>query len=107
MTPGPTGTDMGLPAIDHLQAAFETFGTGHGDGPDTVVPELLLLFEGQLHGLFTDFEFNYQRMVDAWDSLWEFHIDDRTDHLDDFAFVHNWFQILVCRKHLNWRPSGR
>ena len=97
MTPAPTGIGYGFAGIRDLQAAFETFGAGHGDGPDTVVPELLLHFEGQLHGLFLDFEFNGQRMVDAGDLVREFHIHHRADHLDDFAFIHNWFQILVFK----------
>ena len=88
---------MGLPVFGDLQAAFETFRAGHGDGPDTVVPELRLHFEGQRHGLFLDFKFNGQRMVDARDCVREFHIHHRTNHLHDFAFIHMCFQILVIK----------
>jgi hypothetical protein len=62
-----------------------------------VVAELLLHFEGQLHGLFIDFIVNGERVVDTGNSVLEFHIDHRTHHLDDFAFIHTWFEILVLK----------
>ena len=37
--------------VDDLQAAFETFGAGHGDGSDPVVAQVLLHLERQLDGL--------------------------------------------------------
>ena len=110
MTPSPTGMEMGLPVSVTSRPRFETFGAGHGDGPDPVVAEVLLHFEGQLHGLVLDFEFNGQRVVDARDCVRELHIHHRTDHLDDFAFIHTWFQILVRQNEASqpapiWPPA--
>jgi hypothetical protein len=70
-----------------------------------MVPELLLHFEGQLHGLFLDFKFNGKRMVDARDCVREFHIHHRTNDLHDFAFIHTWFQILVLKGSVSTRTD--
>src|SRR5213076_1134003 len=48
--PGADGHGDRLARVLDRQSAFETLGAGHRDGPDTVVPELLLYFESQLHG---------------------------------------------------------
>ena len=61
----------------------------HGDGAHPVVAEVLLHFESQLRpALAGHVEFDRERVVDGGQLAGEFHVHDRADDLNDFAFVH-------------------
>ena len=86
--PVPDGHGNGRAGVDDFVAAFETIGVGHGDGPDPVVTEVLLHFEGQFDRLVLSHKFDCQRVVDGRQVFREFDIHDRTDELNNFAFIH-------------------
>ena len=71
MTPSPTGIEMGAPLSDNFEAAFEALGAGHGNGPDPVVPEMLLHLERHLGGLVLDFVVDGQGVIDRGQSALE------------------------------------
>src|SRR4051812_8928297 len=68
--------------IEDVEAALETFGAGHGNGADTMVPELLLHFESELDGIFLNFKVDGEGVVDAGNCVQELHIYDGSDDLD-------------------------
>jgi hypothetical protein len=49
---------------------------------------MLLHFECHIHGLILNPVFNSQGVIDPRQSVREFHVHDRTDDLNDFAFAH-------------------
>ena len=75
--------------VHDLVAALETFGGGHGDGAHPVVTEMLLHFERQPGlGAAGQDVFGSQRVINGGQRFGKFHIHDRADDLNDFAFVH-------------------
>ena len=91
------GHGDGPAGVGDLEAALETFGAGHGDRPDPVVAEVLLHFERQLDRLVLDLVLDGQRVVDPGQSFRELDVHDRTDDLNDFAFVHTALGFSVGR----------
>ena len=86
--PVPDWHGNGRARVDDFVAAFETIGVGHGDGPDPVVTEVLLHFEGQFDRLVLSHKFDSQRVVDGRQVFREFDIHDRTHELNNFALIH-------------------
>jgi hypothetical protein len=74
--------------VDDVEAALESFRTGHRDRPDELVSQVLLHFERQTHRLILNFIFDRQGVVDPGQRVRKFHVDDRPDDLNDFAFAH-------------------
>ncbi len=74
-------------AVGDFKAALEAFGARHGDGPDRLVPEVLLHLERQLRGQPLNFAFHDQRVVDRGNGFREFDVDHRSHDFDDFSFV--------------------
>src|SRR5262249_48037265 len=75
-------------AIHNVKASFKTFGSGHRDCANQLVPKMLLDFECQIHGLILNPVFNSQGVIDPRQSAREFHVHNWTDDLNDFAFAH-------------------
>src|SRR5262245_55802554 len=99
----------GFAGIGDLQPAFQAFGAGHRNRPDTIVPKLLLHFERQFHGSFVHLKINGQCIVDARDSILEFHVYHGTNHLNDFAFIHIAFisvrNLATTQPPPSWPPT--
>ena len=74
--------------VVHFDAALETFGAGHRDGPHPVVTEVLLHFERQLRGLALQHAVDGQGVVDTGQGLGKLHVHDRAGDLNDSADVH-------------------
>jgi hypothetical protein len=75
----------GPAGIRDLETAFEAFCAGHGNGPDPLIPEVLLNFEYQLDGLAAHVVLNGQCVVNRRNLLRKFNVDHRTYDLNDFA----------------------
>src|SRR5262249_7119111 len=84
----PNGHGNRRAGVDGFVAAFETVGAVHGDGPDPVITEMLLHFEGDLFGQILDLKLDGQRVVDGRQRLREFDIHHWTDDLNDSARIH-------------------
>ena len=82
-------------AIGNLEAALEALGAGHGDGPDQLIPELLLHFEDDLRRLVCDRVFDGQGVIYGGQRIRELNIHYSTDHLNDFSCVHSHTRNLV------------
>ena len=81
--------EIGPPESHDFVAALETLGGAHGDGAHPVVAEMLLHFERQLGlGAAGQDIFGGQRVVNGGQRFGKFHVHDRADDLNDFAFVH-------------------
>src|SRR3954471_6012888 len=75
--------------IDHLVAAAEAFGAGHGNGANPVVAQMLLCFESELRrGTPGRREFDGERIKERRQCVAEFHVHHGTDNLNDFSFIH-------------------
>src|SRR5262249_30164157 len=75
-------------SIHHLKATFMTLASGHGDCPDQFVGRMFVDFGVDIHGPILNLVFDSQRVIDPGQSVWEFHVHDRTDNLNNFAFAH-------------------
>src|SRR5215469_3250482 len=62
-------------AVGHLEAALQAFSARHGDGPDRLVPEVLLHLERQLGGPTLHLAFHGQRAVDGGNAFREFNVN--------------------------------
>ena len=83
------GHGDGFAEVEDLLAALESLGGAHGDRTNPAVTEVLLDLESQLCGAASGRgEVDGQRVVDRGELPREFHVHDRTDDLDDFAFIH-------------------
>ena len=72
----------------HAHAAGEALGGAHRDGTNPVFAEVLLDFEGEVLVDPSDFEGDFERVVDFRKRAVcrvELDIDDGADDLDDFA----------------------
>ena len=72
----------------HAHAAGEALGGAHRDRADPIFAEVLLDFEGEVLVDPSDFEGDFERVVDFREravSRVELDIDDGADDLDDFA----------------------
>src|SRR5262249_26173284 len=76
------------PGVGHLIPAPESLGTGHRDGPDPVVAEVLLDLERHLDGLVMHLVLDGERAVDGGEPLGELDVDDRTCDLNHSSLVH-------------------
>jgi hypothetical protein len=83
------GHGDGLPRVDGLVAALESFAGAHGDGAHPIVAQVLLNLEREPGGLAQDLEFDGEGVVDRGELVGELDVHDRADDLNDFAFVHN------------------
>src|SRR5206468_1018204 len=113
------GHGDGLAGVGQFHAALEPFGGAHGDGAHPVVAQVLLHFEGQLGAaLAGQVVLDGEGVVDGRQLVREFHVHDRPDDLDNFAFVHfarmlRAFSFMgrvwtIGRRHaITPSPSGR
>src|SRR5262249_6879048 len=87
-------------AIHYVKATFETLRSGHGDCPNQLVPKMLLHFESDIRRPILNLVFHSQRVIDPGQCVWEFHINDGTDNLNNFAFAHvkTSFTIFLNKK---------
>ena len=93
-------------AIHNVKAAFKTFGSGHRDCANQLVPKMLLNFECQIHWLILNPVFNSQGVIDPRQSVIEFHVHNRTDDLNDFAFTHVMNLVSINAQSNDFRSSG-
>ena len=82
------GHGDGLSGVDDVVAALESFAGAHGDGAHPIVAQVLLDFEREFGGPAQHLKFDGERVVNGRELADELDVHDRSDDLNDFAFVH-------------------
>src|SRR5204863_3154295 len=83
--------DRDWPAsIGDTHPALQSFGRRHGDGADPVFTQMLLDFESEFGWVVVDLVLDFERIINFWQSLplWELHVHNGTDYLNDVSWIH-------------------
>src|SRR6516162_7756110 len=100
------GHGDGHAGVDDLVTAFETLRAGHGDRPDPAVGQVLLHLKRDFDGLALNFVVHRQRVIDTWQLFRKCHVHDRTDDLNNLAFIHvGTLSLSFCQPLPSWPPA--